>query len=329
MAPLFGRRERLCQDTGVVIPYFTIPAFQPFPPGHALHWLGIQPFGVFMALGVFFGTSLARKFAEKNQLDDETVRWLAFRIIVVGFIICHFVNALFYEPHRLKEDPMLLIRIWEGISSYGGIFGATLAFLFFTRNFDKMIKLRWADWVMAGTVPGFMFGRIGCAIVHDHIGVATKSPLGVDFSTVDPSPVVHGNLISGVHHDLGLYEVPVLLGLWLIIFLVSRIADRKDGLITAISSIGYAIPRFFFEEYRFESTDPTYFGLTPAQYFSIFFVIVGLTILYRLYVAKKFTLATVPDLHKIEVPTGGAKPPGTSASTPKTSGSKKKKKKVH
>ena len=319
----FGPSYGLCKDMLALIPYFTIPAFQPFPIDHPLHWLGIQPFGVMMAVGVFVGTSMSRRFAEKNKLDEDTMRWLVVRVVVIGFIVCHITNTLFYEPHRLKEDPLLLLRIWDGISSYGGLFGASFALWFLTRNFSDMKRLRWADWGVVGAAPGFMFGRIGCSIVHDHIGKATTSPFGIDF----PPTSVHGQLIQGVHHDLGFYEVPVLLFLSIVVYLISKVKDRKDGVITGIAAIVYSVPRFFFEFYRFKTTDPTYFGLTPAQYFSIAFATFGVLVLGRIYVLKKFTLASEPDMHRMHDKPAEAKAPVKSGPGKSKAGSKNKKRK--
>ena len=48
----------------------------------------------------------------------------------------------------------------------------------------------------------WIFGRMGCASVHDHIGVRTNFFLGINFPADPNIP----NL-AGVRHDLGLDEM--------------------------------------------------------------------------------------------------------------------------
>jgi phosphatidylglycerol:prolipoprotein diacylglycerol transferase len=257
----------------------------------------LQPFGILLAIGVLFGSWMMRKYLDRYKMDDETMRWLVIRMLIWGFVICHLVNTFFYEPERLREDPLLVFKVWDGISSFGGIVGGFIAFLFYTRKWHQMIRLRWSDAWVYGLVPGFMFGRMGCAIVHDHIGVATDFPLAVNF---DKPRHLYGVIVEGPHHDLGLYEVPLLFAIWMAVLLIEKKRDRPDGLITAFVALAYAVPRFFLEFLRLEVTDPRRLGLTPAQYMAILMAGAGLWILYRIFVKKQFSRVTDPELHKIE-----------------------------
>jgi phosphatidylglycerol---prolipoprotein diacylglyceryl transferase len=261
-----------------------IPFIRPDPIDLGL--VEIHVFGILLVTGVLLGSWLARRFADRHQLDDETLRWLAIRLIIAGFASAMVLDNLLYE----KE-----LRPWEwklGISSYGGILGAFAAFYFITRPLQGMNRLRWADLLTTGLVPGFMIGRIGCSVAHDHVGIATDFPLAVNY----PEGAIRG--VAGLHHNLGLYEVPLVLMIWGSILLIGRVPDRKDGLISAFAAISYSVPRFFFDFLRTEASDPRYLGLTPGQYFSFGLLSVGLAILYRLYVQKEFTLATVQDTYQ-------------------------------
>jgi phosphatidylglycerol:prolipoprotein diacylglycerol transferase len=282
-----------------VIPYFEIKPIEIWilPP--------LQPFGILLAIGVLFGSYMGRRFVERYKLDEETLRWLVIRLLVWGFIACHLINTLFYEPERLVKDPLLLFKVWDGISSFGGIVGGAIAFFYYTRNFDKMNRMRWSDMVAYGLVPGFMFGRIGCAIVHDHIGVETDFPLAVNF----PKHVVNGTVVEGPHHDLGLYEVPLLFAIWIVILLLGRNRNRPDGIIAAFTGVAYAVPRFFLEFLRLDATDPRHFGVTPAQVMAILMAVAGMWVFYKIYVRKEFTRASEPEEHKLEPPQRGKRAP--------------------
>lgn len=310
-----------------------IPVIE-IPPLVITEWLKIQPFGILLAIGVLFGSWRARVFLERHDLDEEVLRWLGIRLLIWGFIMCHITNTLFYTPGELKEDPLLLLKVWQGISSYGGILGGYLAFLLYRKKFPGMISLRWVDLFTYALVPGYMFGRMGCAVVHDHIGTKTDFPLAVTFPD---DPDTWGIFAGQTRHDLGLYEVPVLFTIWIFVLLLARLKDRRDGLIGAFVAVTYPVPRFIFEFLRRPETDPRYLGLTPAQYFSIILFSAGLFLFYKLYVKKDYTRATQPEHIDWDPPGGrpeqqkgeqGKKPAQKkSARSAKSSGKSKKKKK--
>lgn len=91
-----------------------------------------------------------------------------------------------YFPHKLR-DPWLLLRVWEDISSFGGMVGGLIgAFLFFSlrcREADWRTKLRPGDVVACGFAPALAIGRMGCALAHDHPGVGTRFPPAISLET--------------------------------------------------------------------------------------------------------------------------------------------------
>jgi len=122
-----------------------------------------------------------------------------------------------------------------------------------------------------------VFGRSGCFSVHDHPGVVSDFFLAVDN--------YQGEGVS--RHDLGLYEV-----LWSIfaiaLFMLLVQKPRKRGFFMALLPMIYAPVRFFLDFLREtpdHGGDVRYFGLTPGQYGSILFFIVGVVIAVR--VARK------------------------------------------
>lgn len=267
-----------------MIPFIDIGSFDLGP-------LEIQPFGVLTALGVLFGTSVAARYANRYRYDEEDLRWLGVRLVVWGFIVCHLVDVFFYTPGRLKDDPWLVLRIWEGIASYGGILGGSIAFVVYT-HLRKMDPLRYSDAIAYGFALGMAFGRAGCAVAHDHIGVRTDFFLAVDvpkhFRMPDGGP-------SAPAHDLGLYEM----FLWVFIFLVMTVLikvwkGRRPGALVVVGGLLYAPVRFFFEYLRFPHTDPRYLGLTPAQHLAIATVI-ALAFVIRRIVQNGPQPLTLPD----------------------------------
>ena len=241
--------------------------------------IAIQPFGILVASGVLLATWMARKYAERNRLDEDVLRWLGIRLLVWGWLACHVFNTFFYEWDRFVDDPLLLLKVWDGISSWGGVIGGAVAFYVYT-GIKKMDRLRWADLCAYGAIGGWMPGRGACAVVHDHLGYPTDFVLGVDF----PPGTYAFDKMSAVTiraHDLGLYEFLVLIPIFIAMLLLERWKGRRPGFLLGFLAVTYSVPRFMLEFLRRPEADPRYFGLTFAQYACILAFIAGVVVLVK------------------------------------------------
>jgi phosphatidylglycerol:prolipoprotein diacylglycerol transferase len=263
-----------------------------FPYIHIPTLFGIiQPFGILVACGVLLGTWMMRKYGERNGIDDDQIRHVGVRVLIGGLVGCHLFNVFFYEWDRLLGigpyhgkgfDWLMLINPFDGISSWGGIVGGTIAFLWQARVFE-LDKLRWADALAWGAVGGWVPGRAACAVVHDHTAGPTDFWLGlkVPLDVAHDAPALVRRYAGQTIHDLGLYELAFLIPIFVIIVLLERLPNRKPGLLMGVLAVLYSVPRFFIDSLRFESTDPRYGGLTFAQWGCIAAFIFGLVLLVR------------------------------------------------
>jgi len=247
-----------------VLPWFEIP---PIPLGP----LKIQPFGISVAVGVLVGAHICRRHAERTGLDLDVLQSLIAWLVIPGFLISHVFDVFTYQPEMLLEDPLILLKPWQGISSVGGFIGGVLGFLWFFKRHAKpgLPKLRYADTGALGLLVGMIFGRLGCAIVHDHPGQRSEFFLAVAFP-------------DGPRHDLGLYEMLFLLVMAAIIFPLTR-KDRPSGTIVGLVALLYGPVRFGLDFLRIEGAvhaDPRYFGLTPAHYVSLGITAIGALLLW-------------------------------------------------
>ncbi len=257
----------------------TIPWFRPEPWTFDVPVIGevsIHLFGVLVALGVLLGAQLAEWRAKQVGLKPETVMNLAGHVVIAGFVTSHVFDVLAYRPEVLLEDPMHLFRLWEGISSFGGFFGASVAAAIWGHR-RKLPVLAFADPIIWAFPLGWFFGRMGCFVVHDHPGHVTQFFLGVADYEVGYPPYQ-------IRHDLGLYEVifsafAIALFAWL-----GRDKTRPRGLYMALLPVLYAPVRFgldFFRATDIEGADARYLGLTPGHYSAIALLVMGVLVALR------------------------------------------------
>ncbi len=260
----------------MAIPYFTLPKIP-------IVVTKLEPFGILVATGVLLGSWIARKRAEKLNLDDDQLRVLIGYILVCGFIGAHVFDVLWYQQEKFAEDRWLLLRIWEGISSYGGFIGAAIGLVLFVWRHRPAHTLALADAICWGLLPGFAFGRLGCTVVHDHPGSVTDFFLGFSY----PNGVIHG-LPAAIRHNLGFYEFLYLALIGGVFWLLTR-WQRPVGFAVGFLCIAYAPVRFYLERFRLESSDPRYLDAlnwTFAQYASVVTLLGGVAIMVYAYKRK-------------------------------------------
>jgi phosphatidylglycerol:prolipoprotein diacylglycerol transferase len=226
-------------------------------------------FGVLVALGVIFGDRIVVRQGQKRGLDDKDIKFLNARIVICGFVVAHWVSVVFYFPERIKQNPLILVNFWAGLSSFGGFLGALLAFAYYTRK-EKIPALPYADAVALGLAVGWIFGRTGCFTAHDHPGLHTNFFLAVRYP-------------DGPRHDLGLYELLCTIVMTAILFTYAK-RPRVPGRIIGLFATMYAPVRFgldFLRARDVERPDERYANLTPAQWACIGTLALGVWLLTR------------------------------------------------
>ncbi|MFV8749573.1 prolipoprotein diacylglyceryl transferase [Nannocystaceae bacterium ST9] len=280
------------------LPYF-VPPEKTFEFGSEIPLLGdhltIGVFGLLVVIGVLLGIQVAiRHYAKQKDLDEWLFRDEIFWVLVFGFVISHWISVIFYFPEKIQENPWVLLMLWNGLSSVGGFFGAFIGMNWFLRR-EKQPVLVYADGNMFGLLLGMCFGRLACAWVHDHPGKIVEPGT---FLAVGPWPCrcPEGPSLPECcspaqevwRWDLGLLEFLVILALTLFIYFVWDWRKAAPGRLTGMVAAVYGPARFLFDFLReseagkgVSTPDLRYFGLTPAQYFSLAIFAAGVYLLVR------------------------------------------------
>ncbi|MSP25231.1 MAG: prolipoprotein diacylglyceryl transferase [Myxococcales bacterium] len=231
------------------------------------HPPSIKPFGTLVAIGVYVGAAITLRRARQRGLDERLMNDFIFWVVATGFVLSHMLDAVFYHPDRVARDPMYVLRIWDGLSSYGGFIGALVGGLAW-RAYRKKPILEYVELCIGAFPTAWIFGRSGCSIVHDHPGAVSNAWFAVRYP---PSELVAG--YDG-RYDLGLYELVLTIPLACAChYLWHKQPNRANGFYVGVTLTAYAPVRFMLDFLRISPTDaaavaadPRYAGLTPAQW---------------------------------------------------------------
>lgn len=246
----------------MAIPYFSPPHLGPF---HA--------FGALVATAVLVGTHVLQRRAEHERLNPELAARLVFWVLIGGFLGAHLVHCFVYYPKETFENPITILKVWEGISSFGGFVGAVGAIYAFSRRAEWQrlplpTRWRYIDTVAYAFVMGWIFGRAGCTVAVDHPGSPTTFVLG--FERAD------GTVI----HNLGLYEALYFIPLAGLFWMLGRTPRGfGPGFFTGLIALLYGPVRFGLDFLR--TADVLYGGLTPGQWGSIAVSLAGVYVIWR------------------------------------------------
>ena len=263
--------------------------------------LPIQSFGVIVAVGVLIGAWLLRRYAEWHGISDDHIRGLLGWVTVCGFLGAHEFDMIFYNWAKIGDATVVVpaswwpkflgeamypsnwplpLKIWEGISSYGGFIGGAIGFAIYV--WWKRLPVRlFADVTVVGLLPAFSIGRIGCTVVSDHVGAAVDPNAWYAFLAMDyPRKLNIGNLAEHYPNltgeiikawNLGLIEFLYLVPVNLVVLYLAFRPDKrlKAGFLCVLAGMMYAPIRFFLDFLRPEDSDPRHLGLTFAQWASI------------------------------------------------------------
>lgn len=255
-------------------------------PSVSIGPLTLHAFGAIVAASVLVGLELGRRRFRRLQLNAGIGETLAWWTLAGGFLGAHLFSLLFYFPGEINRDPLKLLKIWEDISSFGGIvggLGAAWLYLYcYAPGLSAGERRRYVDALAFVFAIALTIGRIACSVAHDHPGTITTFPLAISLesdaarayildvyqSARRAADLPPPSLIPRLgFHDLGWYE---FLYLFFVIVPAMLVVDRKPrhpGTFFVLFMLLYLPVRFGLDFLRV--ADARYAGLTPAQWAAV------------------------------------------------------------
>ena len=207
----------------------------------SLRWYSLAYiFGIL--IGWWYGKKIIKKFKNKhgNFLDndfDDLITYLIFGIVIggrVGYVI-------FYNLNYYIENPLDIIKIWQGgMSFHGALIGIIIGTFFFSYRRDKN-ALFFLDIIACVSPIGIFFGRIANFINGELVGKISSMPWSVIFPNVDMMP----------RHPSQIYEA-ILEGI-ILFLIVNFFINKKEYIIGTCSYvflISYGALRIVSEFFR-------------------------------------------------------------------------------
>ena len=242
-----------------MIPYLTPEDFPELP---------ISIFATLVLTGMFLGICLILWRFRNSKLSFWEVIEMCLWTLVPAYLGGHMLDVIVYYPEKFVNEPMLLFQFGNGLSAFGGlIFGAISFYMYLRITGNISAWKERGDILIQGFIVGWIFGRIGCSIVHDHPGIASNFFLAMQYP-------------GGARHDLGFYELLHTLFFLVPAFLWIHHKNMRPGTQLVAFCVSYALFRWPADFLR--TADIHYFGWTPGQYASILMLIVAYIIFRKM-----------------------------------------------
>ena len=218
--------------------------------GFSLGPLEIRWYGVLIAIGMLLAVVYACRRCKSFGLTDNDL--IDGMLCIVPFaVLCARAYYCIFEWEAFAAKPISVLYIWEGgLAIYGGVIGAAIGIVVFSRIKRDKVKLTAVlDMTALGFLIGQSIGRWGNFINREAFGAETTSFLRMGLL----------NKLTGVvtyYHPTFLYE-----SLWnacgfvLLHFLSKR--RKYDGQIALCYVAWYGLGRAMIEGLR---TDSLYLG---------------------------------------------------------------------
>ena len=244
---------------------------------------GIRWYGIAYLLGFLTAAALLRIAWKKNKSPydpEQVINLMTFQILGV-LIGGRMGYSLLYQGSKFLNDPLVILRVWEGgMSSHGGFIGVCIATLWYARQ-SKQSPFPIGDLIVSIVPPGLFFGRIANFINGELWGKTTESSWGILFPKAPDFAYGIARHPSQIYAAILEGLIPFIYIQWR--FWKSDLIIKRPGQITGEFLILYSLSRILNEFFR-EPDASLIWGMSRGQFYSIFLAVAGF---WLIILAKK------------------------------------------
>lgn len=245
-----------------------------------------------MGIGVIYWILMRRVKKSELPITNYQLLNLLFYILIGILVGGRLGYVLFYDLVYFIQNPLeifLPLRFtaynlqftgFYGMSYHGGLIGAILAGVIFTKKY-KINFWKLADGVVLAVPAGYFFGRVGNFLNGELYGRATDMPWGMYFPT---------DLLGQLRHPSQLYEaffegIVLFILLWVLSDLLKNKWRQRyfPRILFSAYIFGYGFFRFILEFFRDPDTQLgfVFSFLTMGQILSLGMIILASFIFWK------------------------------------------------
>ena len=252
----------------------------------------IAYYGIIIGIGMLTGIWVAQNDAKRRGQDPDIYLDFALYGIIFAIIGARLYYVIF-EWDMYKDNLLQIFNLRAGgLAIYGGVIGAVLTLIVFTRK-RKVSFFSMADSGVLGLITGQIIGRWGNFFNCEAFGGYTDSLLAmrikrslVNENMLNGDVLNHLIVENGVEyiqvHPTFLYESLWNLGLRMFM-LWYRKRKKFDGEMLWIYLVGYGLGRFWIEGLRTDQLILFGTGIAVSQGLSLILVLASVGVLIYHY----------------------------------------------
>lgn len=245
-------------------------------------------YGIIIGLGMLAGIAVALSDAKRRGQDPDMYLDFALYAIIISIIGARAYYVIF-DWDNYKDNLLQIFNLRAGgLAIYGGVIGAVLTLIVFTRA-RKQSFFSMADSGVLGLITGQIIGRWGNFFNCEAFGGFTDNLLAmrIKMSLVNPSmisqelvdkQIVENGVAYIQVHPTFLYESVWNLGV-LAFMLWYRKRKKFDGEMLWIYFLGYGLGRVWIEGLRTDQLKLPGTGLAVSQLLSAVLVCVAAVVI--------------------------------------------------
>lgn len=229
----------------------------------------IYSYGVMIVIGVLAGYFLILYRNKKLKITNTDIITDCFIwILISGLAGGRIAYVLLNFGEYANDLPQILNLRAGGLTLYGALILGSIFFVIFCK-LKKLDPRDMLDLFAPSVLIGIGFGRVGCFLNGCCYGMPAQPPFGVVFKDAG---------IEGMRYPVQIYEmIANFIGAGFLLY-YDKIKKFKLESFILMSAI-YASIRFCIEFIR--ESYPRYFGLSIAQYFSFFLILIAIFLIIK------------------------------------------------
>lgn len=249
--------------------------------------------------GLLFIVYLAKRY----KIEINIIIDLAFWIILFGIIGARLYE-LIIDFNYYQQDPLAIIKVWQGgLAIHGAIIAGLITLYFFSKKIAKQLKEKHSKtfWkltaiITPGLALGQFIGRWGNYFNQELFGLPSKAPWAIPIDIIN-RPIAY--ISNQYFHPTFLYESLGNLLIFIILFSIHTYILNKKKLSTAVFIRISALYLFLYSALRyaleFLRLDPTLVlgSMRWPQIISIVIILVSIYLFVYSFIIDKREIKTI------------------------------------